>query len=108
MRSGAADAVLETMDHCCVRWGQIHAVLGAELLARAQPIALEQGKLILADPRIETVQRWVDGRGFVDEAQTGDWVAIHWGWACDRLTVRQRANLERYTRRHIDLCNQTI
>jgi hypothetical protein len=108
MRSGAADAVLETMDHCCIRWGQIHAVLGPELLVQAQPIALEQGKLVLGEPRIERAQRWVDGRGFVDEAQPGDWVAIHWGWACDRLTVRQRANLERYTRRHIDLCNLTI
>ena len=62
----------------------------------------------LGPPRIESVTRWIDGRGYVDDLVAGEWVAIHWGWACDRLLPHQRSNLERYTRRHIAICNATL
>jgi hypothetical protein len=108
MRSGAVDALLENMGQCCVRWGKVEAVVGGDLIVQAQPITLEGGGLALGPPRVETVSRWIDGRGFVDDVAVGEWVAIHWGWACDRLLPRQRANLERYTRQHMALCNATL
>jgi len=38
----------------------------------------------------------------------GDWLSIHWGWACDVLDEVQVRALERYTRHHLTLANQTI
>ncbi len=108
MRSGAVDTLIGNIGRCCVRGGQVQAVLGPDLIVESQPIVFQQGKLVLGEPRMESVTRWVDGRGFVDEIEPGDWVAIHWGWACDRLLPHQRANLERYTRRHLGLCNATL
>jgi hypothetical protein len=96
------------MGQCCVRWGTVDAVLGPQLLVETSPLVLEQGKLALGPPRLESVSRWVDGRGFVDAVAPGDHVAIHWGWACDHLTPAQCASLEHYTCRHIDLCNTTL
>ena len=52
--------------------------------------------------------RQVDGRGFTDAAAAGDWVSIHWGWACEILTDMQRTNLERGTRHNLEIANQTI
>jgi hypothetical protein len=108
LRSGARDHLVETMSQCCVRWGQVETVVGPSLLVWAQPIVLERGQLGLAEPRLETVSRWVDGRGFVDDVQEGDWISIHWGWACDRLNRTQRLNLVRRTRQHLEICNQTV
>lgn len=108
MRAEAVDHLLHTMEQCRIRWGRVEAVLGPDLLVEVQPLALRDGKLRLEPPVKETVHRWVDGRGFVDAARPGNWVAIHWGWACDTLTPRQRASLEHYTRWHLALCNETL
>jgi hypothetical protein len=108
MKSGAVEHVFETMEQCRVRWGRVTGVMGPELIVEVRALTQEGGKLQLAPSAPETVRRWVDGKGFVDDIAPGEWVSIHWGWACDRLTDVQRARLERYTRWHLDLCNQTL
>jgi len=100
--------VLGTLDNCRVAWGKVLRVEGGELVVERAPVALRAGRLVLEPAREERVLRQVDGRGFADAAQPGDWVALHWGWVCDVLTDRQRANLERFTRVHLALANQTI
>jgi len=108
MKSGAVEHVFETMEQCRIRWGRVTEVLGPELVVDVQALKQEAGKLVLAPATPETIRRWVDGKGFVDDVRAGDWVTIHWGWACDTLTPGQRARLERYTRWHLDLCNETL
>ncbi len=108
MRSGAAEHVLDTIEQCRIRWGRVVAVEAAHLRVEIAALALRDGKLALGPPRVEAVTRWVTGRGFVDGVSEGQWVSIHWGWACDVLTPAQRASLEQYTRLHVALCNQTL
>jgi hypothetical protein len=48
------------------------------------------------------------GKGFVDDVSAGDWVSIHWNWACEVLDGRQLANLEAFTLRHLALANRTL
>lgn len=80
---------------------------GSDLVVEVEPLELRGDRLELGEAKRETISRWVDGRGFVDAVQNGDWVSIHWGWACDILTPRQRVNLEHYTRWHLALYNRT-
>jgi hypothetical protein len=35
-------------------------------------------------------------------------VSLHWGWVCEVISERERANLERYTRHQLALANQTL
>jgi hypothetical protein len=107
-RAGEIEHSLETMDNCRVSWGRVVRLDGAALVVERQPLVLQEGKLALGEARSETVLRQVDGKGFVDAAAPGDWVALHWGWVCDVLDARRRANLERYTRHHLRLANQTL
>lgn len=107
-RVGALENTLETMDRCRVSWARVVRVEGAELVVERQPLVLQAGKLALAEARPERVVRQVDGRGFADDARPGDWISLHWGWACEVLDDRQRRNLERYTRYHLALANQTL
>jgi hypothetical protein len=60
----------------------------------ARPLAVEDGELRFAEERPEQILAGIDGRGFVDDAQPGDWIAVHWGWACDVLTLDRYAALE--------------
>lgn len=107
-RLGELTNTMQTLDACRVSWGRVQRAEGGELVVERQPLALRGGKLTLDPPQAERVVRQVDGRGFADEARAGDWVSLHWGWVCEVLTARQRAHLERYTRHHLAIANQTI
>ena len=38
----------------------------------------------------------------------GDWAALHWDWACDRLDERRLGFLRAATRRQLDLVNHDL
>ena len=99
---------LATIDSCRISWGTVTAVEGGELLVQRAPIAFAAGQLVLAEPRSERVTRMLDGDGFVTGAAVGDVISIHWSWACEVLTAGQQRALERYTRLHLGLANQTL
>ncbi len=108
MKSGAVDHLFETMEQCRIRWGQVEDVLPRDLVVTTSALEWKNGKIVLGIPKQERIQRAIDGRGFVDDASPGDWVSIHWGWACDRLDTRQVANLRRYTEWQLQLLNTTV
>ncbi|MGI8551141.1 MAG: DUF6390 family protein, partial [Dehalococcoidia bacterium] len=107
-RVGELEQSLETMDNCRISWGCVVRTAGAELVVERSPLLLIDGKLALGPARTEAMLRQVDGKGLVEQAQPGDWVSLHWGWVCEVLSDRRRANLERYTRHHLQLANQTL
>lgn len=107
-RVGELGHSLPTLDNCRVSWARVLRLEGAEAIVERQPLVLRDGKLVLDAARQERLLRQVDGHGFVDGAQAGDWVAVHWGWLCEVLDQRQRHNLERYTGHHLALASQTL
>jgi hydrogenase maturation factor len=107
-RVGELEHSLATLDNCRVSWGRVTRQEGGELVVERQPLLLRDGKLALGEARMERVLRQVGGRGFVDDVQPGDWVSLHWGWACEVLSERERTNLERYTHYHLAIANQTV
>jgi len=108
MNDPAAPVLLGTMDSCRISWGTVLAVEPDRLLIRRAPLVLAGGRLALGEPRAERVARQVDGRGFVDEAQPGDRVSVHWSWACEVLTPGDLARLQAVTSRCLALANLTI
>jgi len=107
-RVGELSNTMRTLDECRVSLGRVVSVDNAELVVERQPVSMRAGKLVLDVARTERALRQVDGRGFAEDAAPGDWVSIHWGWVCEVLDDRQRRNLERYTRYHLAIANQTI
>ncbi|TME96696.1 MAG: hypothetical protein E6I52_20630 [Chloroflexi bacterium] len=107
-RVGEMDTTLASLDACRVSWASVIGVEGAELLVSRPPLLLQQARLTLGAPEQTRVLHQVDGRGFADRAQPGDWVSLHWGWVCEVLGQREQANLERVTRYHLMLTNQTL
>jgi Family of unknown function (DUF6390) len=107
-RVGDLGQSLPVLDQCRVSWAKVVRLDGAELVVERAPLVLQSGKLTLASPVTERAVRQVDGKGFVDAAQPGDWVALHWGWVCEVLTPSQRRHLDHFTRYHLALANQTL
>ncbi len=107
-RVGELGHNLATLDNCRVSWGNVVGIEADGLLVERRPLVLRAGKLALDEPRAERALHQVDGQGFADGTQLGDWVALHWGWVCEVLSDRQRRNLERYTLDHLAIANQTM
>lgn len=107
-RSGELEHSLATMESCRISWGRVTRVDGGELVIERPPLILADGRLALGEPRPERVLRQVGGHGFADDARVGDWVSVHWGWVCEVLDDRCRRNLERYTRYHLAIANETL
>lgn len=108
LRGEAVRDVLATIDSCRIRWGRVQAIIGDQLITSAVSLELVDGRLRLAAPRIEMVNRWQDGTGFVDDILPGEMIAIHWSWAADRLTPRQLHNLVAWTRLALRVANRAI
>jgi hypothetical protein len=107
-RVGQLTHSLEVMENCRISWGQITSVEPGHFVIQAQPLILQNGKLALAPPTSRRVLRQVDDKGFTHNAQVGDWISVHWNWACDILQPEQVRRLERYTQHHLQLANLTL
>jgi hypothetical protein len=99
---------LAFMDNCRISWGKVVALDGSTLTVEVMPLVIAGHRLALGLPEHRAVNREFDGNGFVSAARTGEWVSMHWGWACQVLSPRQVANLEGWTRYHLDIVNQTL
>jgi hypothetical protein len=99
---------LSAMDSCRVSWGIVKSVGGAQLLVEWRPLTFVAGQLTLGEPTLRSVERQVDGLGFVDQARAGDAVSVHWDWACEILTPAALSNLQAVTRYYLDLANTTM
>lgn len=114
-RTGALAENLHTLDSCRISWGQVQSVFDGSLNVAVQPIVFEtypergaNRKLVLGTPQLRTVTRQVNGRGFVNDVGVGDWVSIHWNWACDVLTPRQLSHLQQHTHHALAVANLVL
>lgn len=88
---------LAVLDACRIGWATVVAVSPDQLVIRARHLEYHDASLSLGAERTERISYRVDGAAFVDDVQVEDHVAVHRGFACDRLTPEQLNTLERWT-----------
>lgn len=97
LRGDGADPRIETMDACRIRWGRVVETVGDRLVVATRRLTVVDGALTLGAPAIESATGWHGTRGLLDGVAPGDWVSLHWGWACERLTPDALARLAAWT-----------
>ena len=107
-RVASAKVALETMDSCRISWGKVTSVEGAELVVERPRLIFGQRKLALSPPESKRVLRQIDGQGFAEAAAPGDFVSIHWNWACEVLPPSALQRLRAATRKYLALANETM
>jgi hypothetical protein len=100
---------LKSMDNCRIGWGKIKTV-NDQGLVKIKSRYLKWDKfLYLGDNWVETeIKSGYQNKRFVQSLKPGDWVSFHWGYLCDRITLRQAKNLAYYTRWAINYFNAGI
>jgi Family of unknown function (DUF6390) len=106
LRGDAADPIVATIDACRIRWGRVIGVEADRLLVEARPLEVVDGLLRLGSPRAESATGWIGADGLLDGVGSDDWVSLHWGWACDRLSPPRLARLAAWTDRALAAANQ--
>jgi uncharacterized protein DUF6390 len=98
LRSGAVDEPLRVLDRCRTTPALVQEVDGDVARVRLRPLEWN-GKMLELGPWTTRSVRWQDGGlAFVGGLAPGEWVALHWDFACDRLSPAAAARLDRVTR----------
>jgi Family of unknown function (DUF6390) len=95
--SGDPGPALHVLDSCRVRWARVTAVDAGHAAVRGRHLGWDGRALRLGEENEERVRLTEDGRAFVTDVAPGDWLAVHWDLACERLTVDQLWQLRRWT-----------
>jgi len=101
-------AALTVLDRCRIRWGHVLSVTGDQVVVESRALTWDGRRLELGPPGVETAVRALDGVTLAPDLVPGDWVALHWEWVCDRLSERQLASLQHYTRHHLAIVNDGV
>lgn len=107
VKSSSERKLLELMDSCRISWGQIIEVKERTLMVQRNPLAISNGNLSLSGLQKREVEYDREVPPF-STVKKGDWVSLHWNFASDRLTLRQLANLKRYTALDIKATNRLV
>jgi hypothetical protein len=95
--SAAANPALHVLDSCRIRWGRVTSVDGGQAMVRGRRLAWDSRALRLGEEADGPVRLIEAGRAFVADVSPGDWLAVHWDLACDRLTADELGQLQRWT-----------
>jgi hypothetical protein len=99
---------LQVLQGCRIRWGRVVSVDGDDAVVMSRPLTYDGHHLGLGEPRPEHVTGALGGVALAGDLSPGDWVGLHWGWVCDRLSPRQLHHLRRYTLRHLQITNARV
>jgi hypothetical protein len=97
LTADSSGPALQVLDSCRIRWARVIAVEGDHATVRGRHLDWDGRALGLGEEREESVRLAEDGRAFVADAAPGDWLAVHWDLACERLTVDELWQLRRWT-----------
>jgi hypothetical protein len=98
LREGRTEPSLRILDSCRISWGWV--ITPDPLVVLRRPLTWNDrtGVLALGQPAPTPA-----APGFVTGLQPGDWVSLHWGCVCDRLTSSQVHALRYYSDLHLKL-----
>ena len=106
LRSGLVDEPLHVLDRCRTTPALVESVDGGTARVLLRPL-LWNGRTLELGTYVPREVRWRDdGLALVTGLQQGDWVSLHWDFACDRLTPKAAATLDRTTKRALSAVNR--
>lgn len=106
--AGDPAPALHVLDNCRIKWGRVLALHGDRAVVRSRSLTWDGQLLRLGEDSEQEVGLTEDGSGFVAGARVGDWLAVHWDWACDRLTADELWQLRALTDWQLDVTNARL
>jgi hypothetical protein len=105
LKSPTPEPAVQVLDSCRIRWGRVTSVAcdGAKAIIVTSHLTWDGERLGLGDDVEETVEP-----GFVAAPRPGDWLAVHWDHASDRLTDDELGHLKHWTQWQLTATNKRL
>lgn len=103
----ASKKIAGLIDNCRISLGKVAQVESEELKVQLRPLMIDDGGLALAKPVLRRVKYNADVNPF-SAVKPGDFVSIHWGYACEVLSPRQARNITKFTAADLSLVNRYL
>lgn len=97
---------LYTMDACLINWGQTVKITKNLLEIKTQKLVIEKHKLKLKNGIVRKIKTQGEKDELFRSLKVGDFVSYHWGYFCQKLTLRQLVNLKAYTELSLKIANE--
>ena len=107
LRTGTVDEPLHVLDRCRTTPALVESVDGDTARVLLRPLLWDGRTLDLGGYVTRDVRWRDDGLALVGGLRRGDWVSLHWDFACDRLSPEAAAALDRATRRVLGAVNRS-
>jgi len=107
-RTGHLDIphTLETMDACLINWGKILGFDGNQSIKiESQKLEFCKGKMCFKKKIIRSVIFQGKDDILRNNLKKGDYISCHWGYFCQKLSLRQLNDLKYYTRYSLNVIN---
>ena len=108
LTAGQPEHPLRVLDMCRIRWGRVITRHQDHVVVASRHLTWDGSRLGLSAPTGERVRTAIGGAGFVPDARPGDWLALHWDWACERLSPASLAALRFWTRWQLTATNNRL
>ncbi len=99
--------LLQLMDSCRISWGKVASLDGKTMSVQYRPLQLKDGRLELSAPVKKEVS-YDSEIPSISTVKEGDWVSLHWNFACEKLTRRQLQSIKDYTWADIEGTNRFV
>jgi Family of unknown function (DUF6390) len=97
LTAGNPGPALQVLDSCRIRWARVISAEADAAIVKGRHLDWDGQALRLGDEREESVRLTDGGRAFVSDVTPGDWLAVHWDLACERLAADELWQLRRWT-----------
>lgn len=89
---------LATIDLCRISWGKVKKIVDDQLIVMSRPLAInKQGEIFEADFIEKKAINNINGVILISDLKEGDYISLHWGSSCEKLSATQVKNLQYYT-----------
>jgi hypothetical protein len=97
--------ISETMDSCRIAWGRVLKMEKDRLLVGYKPLRLRNDKISLSQELTKKSIGYDPTVPPFGNIAPGDYVSMHWNFACEILSEEQVRNIHTYTQRDISSAN---
>lgn len=88
--------------NCCVLPGKVKKVLArGQLIVEYFPIEYANGKFYFGKPKEKKIKI-----GFLKKVEVGDWVSFHLGYGREKIKIKEKEKLLRWTQKSLEILNE--
>jgi hypothetical protein len=96
---------LETINECLILPAKVLKIKQGKLEVKYKPLIFKDNKLVFGALENKDIHFEFNNKKFIKNIKIGEYVSMHWSWACDKLSALQVMDLNKWNGYSVGLAN---